>query len=90
MWQSGGKRLGAGTPSRPAPPAAPAPSCLAAPPAHVNMVLVRPSFKCVACCAQVRELKTSNGSLVLLKTALGAGHFADSGLEARLREQAYK
>lgn len=39
---------------------------------------------------QVRELKTSNDSLVLLKTALGAGHYADSGIEARLREMAYK
>jgi hypothetical protein len=38
---------------------------------------------------QVRELKTS-GSLVLLKTNLLGGHFAQSGLEDRLKETAFK
>ena len=39
---------------------------------------------------QVRELKTSASSLVLLKTNLRGGHFAQSGLEDRLRETAFK
>jgi protease II len=39
---------------------------------------------------QIRELKSSAGSLVLLRTNMAAGHFAASGLEGRLREQAQK
>lgn len=40
--------------------------------------------------AQVRELKNSSESLVLLKTNMAAGHFADSGLEGKLKEMAFK
>jgi protease II len=39
---------------------------------------------------QVRELKTSADSLLLLKTNLLGGHFAQSGLEDRLKETAFK
>jgi len=39
---------------------------------------------------QVRQLKNSSDSLVLLKTNMAAGHFADSGLEGRLKETALK
>lgn len=42
-----------------------------------------------AAAVQVRELKTSN-SLVLLETNMAAGHFANSGLEGRLKERAFK
>ncbi|KAL4457576.1 hypothetical protein ABPG75_012441 [Micractinium tetrahymenae] len=40
--------------------------------------------------AKVRELKTSPDSLVLLRTNMAAGHFAQSGLEDRLAEMAFK
>ncbi|PSC72656.1 protease 2 isoform A [Micractinium conductrix] len=40
--------------------------------------------------AKIRALKTSPDSLVLLRTNMGAGHFAQSGLEDRLAETAFK
>lgn len=39
---------------------------------------------------QVRALKATPDSLVLLRTNMAAGHFAQSGLEDRLAETAFK
>lgn len=40
--------------------------------------------------AKVRDLKTRQDSLVLLRTNMGAGHFAQSGLEDQAAETAFK
>lgn len=53
---------------------------------HNGSTLLRPSRLLL----QIRALKTSPDSLVLLRTNMGAGHFAQSGLEDRLAETAFK